>query len=142
MIRFYDTLTPYKELSEEPIQYGTCRDYSHISRYRGLRQVVHNTTLSERFVSLETPNTFYTNISNMQVHEVSHVEENRLDLIAQKYLGSATYSWIIAYVNNIEDGYTVHEGQKLNIPHDITELMQSGELLESIPAMQLNLGYE
>lgn len=142
MLTPYNTLTPYKELPSDPIQYGVCRDYSHISRYRSLRQVIHNTEPVDVFVSLETPNPFVTNLNNMRVHEVLYEEENRLDIIAEKYLGSASYSWIIAYVNDIEDGYTVRAGQKLKIPHNITELMQSGELLQSIPAMQLNLGSE
>lgn len=142
MIRFYDTLIPYKTLPNEPIQYGVCKDFDHVSRYRSLRQVVHNTQPADRFVSLETPNPFSTRLSNMKVHEVSYSETNRLDIIADKYLGNASYAWIIAYINEIEDGYSVYEGQKLKIPHNITELMQSGELLQSIPVMQLNLGVE
>lgn len=142
MIRFYDTLIPYKTLPNKPIQYGVCKDFDHISRYRGLRQVLHNVQPVDRFVSLETPNPFETKLDNMRTHEVSYSEQNRLDIIADKYLGSASYAWIIAYINAIEDGYSVYEGQKLKIPHNITELMQSGELLQSIPVMQLNLGVE
>lgn len=142
MIRWYNTLTPYKEIPAYPIQYGVCKDYDHISRYSRLRQVVHSTGTINKFVSLETSNPFETHITTMKVHEVTAVEENRLDLIAEKYLGCASYSWVIAYVNGIEDGYTVREGQKLNIPNSVTDLMKHGELLESVPAMQLNLGVE
>lgn len=142
MITPYDTLIPYKQVDSEPIQYGVCRDYGHISRYRGLRQVVHNTKPADQFVSLESPNSFETHLSKCYVHEVTLAEENRLDLIAHKHLGSASYSWLIAYMNNIEDGYTVREGQKLYIPKSITDVMQNGEMLAPVPPMQLNLGYE
>lgn len=141
-MRFYNTLTPYKELDAEPIQYGVCRDYDHLSRYRGLRQVVHNVATDEQFVTLETPNAFKSNLKNCRVHTVTLSEENRLDIIADKYLGSASYSWVISYMNDIEDGYTVREGQKLVIPNSITDLMQNNEFLASVPAMQLNLGVE
>ena len=69
-------------------------------------------------------------------------EENRLDLIANTYLGSATYSWVIAYFNQIEDGYTVREGQTLIIPKTITSLFSDGEILAPITALALNLGEE
>ena len=142
MVTWYDTLIPYKEIDSEPIQYGVCRDFGHISRYRGLRQVVHNTTPEDQFVALETPNPFVSHLKNCKVHVVRAEEENRLDIIAYKYLGSASYSWVIAYMNKIEDGYTIREGQKLIIPNNVIELMQNNEFLASVPAMQLNLGSE
>lgn len=142
MIVPYDTLIPYKEIPAEPIQYGVCRDYDHISRYRGLRQVVNNTTIEDQFVSLETPNAFTTHMKTFKLHEVTLREENRLDLIAYEQLGSAAYSWVIAYLNQIEDGFTVRQGQKLYIPRSITDLMQNNEFLAAIPVMQLNLGVE
>lgn len=141
-MNWYDTLLPYKILPEEPIQYGVCKDFEHISRYRNLRQVVHGAKDNKGFVSLETSNPFHTNLSDVVIHEVSNDEENRLDIISQNYLGSAHYSWIIAYMNDIEDGYSIREGMKLKIPKSITALMQNGELLQNISAMQLNLGVE
>ena len=141
-MKVYNTLTPYKELDVEPLQYGVCRDFDHLSRYRGLRQVVHNVATSEQFVTLETPNSFRSNLTNCKVHTVTYSEQNRLDVIANKYLGSSSYAWVISYMNHIEDGYTVREGQKLVIPNSITDLMQNHEFLSSIPAMQLNLGVE
>ena len=75
-------------------------------------------------------------------HEVESVEENRLDLIAYKYLGSASYSWVIAYFNQIEDGFTCRLGQKLMIPKSVTDLMQTGEILQPVTALTLNLARE
>ena len=64
------------------------------------------------------------------------------DIIAKKTLGDATYSWIIAYFNKIEDGYTVQDGQVLMIPNSITTLFKTGEILQSISPNLLNLGEE
>lgn len=136
-----DLTLPYITLEHEGIAYSVCRDYNHISRYRNLRQVVHCPNTLDRYVTLETVNPFTTH-TEVKYHEVTVPEENRLDLIAQKELGSATYSWVIAYFNSIEDGYTVREGQKLIIPNNVTALLSNGEILAPITALKLNLGEE
>ena len=137
-----DLTSPYKTIDYSGIVYTTCVDYSHISRYRNLRQVVHcPDTASQRYVTLESPNAFVTD-TEIKYHEVTMPEENRLDLIAQTELGSSTYSWVIAYFNKIEDGYTVREGQKLIIPNAVTQLFGQGEMLAPITAVKLNLGEE
>lgn len=141
-MQFYNTTTPYQVIPYRRIQYGVCRDFSYICRYRGLRQITHSPDdIEDRVITLETPNVFQTNI-DVDVYEVPSHEENRLDLIAYKHLGSADYAWVLAYFNGISDGYTVREGQKLNIPKAITQLFNKGEILESIPPLALNLGSE
>lgn len=137
----YNTLTPYKVLPYDGIQYGVCREFDHISRYRCLRQVVHNYNETDRFVALETPNPFTSNV-DVFYYDVPSYEENRLDLIAYKHLGSATYAWVIAYFNHIEDGFTVKQGQRLIIPKSFTSLFNSGEILASVNPSTLNLGSE
>lgn len=138
---YYDTLKPYKVVPYNPIQYAVCREYKHISRYKGLRQIVYNANEPERFIAHETSNPIKSNAS-YRYYTVPTSEENRLDLIAYKFYGSSSYAWIISYMNNIEDGYTVYEGQKLKIINNFTDLFAKGELLASIPAMSLNLGSE
>lgn len=134
---------PYKILKHKGIDYSCCRDFNHISRYRGLRQVIHNPDdINERLVSLESPNPLQIQNVPIIYHEVENSEVNRLDLIADKYLGSAQYSWVIAYFNNISDGFSCNTGQKLMIPTSITALMASGELLQNVTALKLNLGSE
>ena len=118
-MRITDTLTPYDKVEHIGIQYTTCRDYKHISRNRGLRQVIHG------------PN-----------HDVKNHEINRLDIIANKYLGSPSYSWVIAYFNSIEDGFTIREGQRLAIPRSLSSLFNKGEILAPVSALVLNLGEE
>ena len=142
-MKWYNTLTPYKVLDNNGgIQYGVCRDYSHISRYRGLRQVVHNADYADmRFVALETVNPFVTH-SEVTYYDVPAVEENRLDIISWKLLGDAQYAWVIAYFNSIEDGFTVKEGQRLAVPRSITTLFNKGEILASVSPTMLNLGSE
>lgn len=141
-MKYYDTYNPFDELYHVPIQYTTCRDYEHLSRHRGLRQIVHDPSDEDnRFISLETPNPFVTH-SQVTYYEVPLSEENRLDLIAQKLLGSSQYRWVIAYFNNIEDGYTVHEGQLIRCPRNISVLFNKGEVLAPINPLQLNLGTE
>lgn len=136
-----DLTKSYKVLEHEGIVYSTCREFNHISRYRNLRQVVHLPDSSDRYVTLETVNPFVSN-TVVKYHEVTVSEENRLDLIAQKELGSATYGWVIAYFNGIEDGYTVREGQRLVIPGSVTALLSKGEILAPVTALKLNLGEE
>ena len=143
MIYARDLTKPYKEIEFDGIVYSTCVDYEHISRYRNLRQVIHcPNDIDNQCVTLETPNPFITN-SEIIYHEVTMPEENRLDLIAKEELGSASYSWVIAYYNKIEDGYTVREGQRLIIPKaGITQLLNQGEILAPVTALKLNLGEE
>lgn len=140
-MKIQNTFELYQEIEYVPIQYSTCRDFDHISRYRGLRQVIHNPNEKTRFVSLETCNPFTSNIE-VKYYVVPSYLENRLDIIALNELGSANYGWIIAYFNNIEDGYTVREGQRLAIPHDISSLFNKGEILAPVSPLTLNLGQE
>ena len=141
-MKFYDTLVPYREIEYEGIQYGVCRDYNHISAYRGLRQVTHNpVTVENRYVALETPNPFETHQPIVYYDVPAHLE-NRLDIIAEELLGDATYSWVIAYFNHIEDGYTAQTGQRLMVPRSITALFNKHEILAPINPTVLNLGTE
>ena len=139
---YYDTLIPYKVIPYDGIDYTVCRNFDHISRYKGLRQVVHNpANTAERFITLETVNALTSNAS-YRYYTVPTSEENRLDLIAYKFYGSPNYSWVISYMNNIEDGFTVYEGQKIKILDSFSDLFAQGEILASIPPMSLNLGSE
>lgn len=138
-----DLTIPYKVLEHNGIAYCVCREFDHISRYRNLRQVamLPGSESNDRVTLLETVNPFITN-TEIDYYEVGATEINRLDIIAEKKLGSATYSWVIAYFNGIEDGYTVREGQKLIIPKSVTALLNNGEILAPIAALRLNLGEE
>ena len=140
-MKFQDTYNQYQEVERDPIQYTYCVDYNHISRYKGLRQVIHQGQSSDRFIALETSNPFNTSAS-VKYYTVPHHLENRLDIIAYEQLGSSSYAWVIAYFNNISDGFTVLEGTRLAIPSSVAALFEKGECLASISATKLNLGSE
>lgn len=137
----YNTLVPYKEIEYNGLQYSFCRDFDHLSRYKNLRQVIHGPDDVDRCMTLETPNPLKSNV-DVDYYEVLATEENRLDVIASKTLGSPRYAWVIAYFNTIDDGFTVKEGQKLMIPKNVSSLFSSGEILSSIPVTTLHLGIE
>lgn len=140
-MKFPDTFRPYKEVDRDPIHYSYCVDYKHISRYRALRQVVHQGQSPDRFIALETVNPI-PDANDLHYYVVPANRENRLDLISQEQLGSATYAWIIAYINRISDGFTVLEGTRLAIPRTITSLFEKGGILAPVSAYKLNLGSE
>ncbi len=140
-MRDYNTWTPYAEIERDDIQYTYCHEYEHISRYKGLRQVIHQGLSPDRYMALETANSFETD-SQVIYYTVPAYLENRLDIIARDKLGAATYAWVIAYFNNIEDGFTVPEGTVLAIPRNISLLFNEGEVLSSVPVTKLNLGSE
>ena len=140
-MKFPNTWEAYRKVVRDPIQYTYCSDYNHICRYRGLRQVIHQGLSDDRYIALETVNTIPEGIDT-RYYIVPHKDENRLDLIAQEQLGSATYAWVIAYYNKIQDGFTAIEGTKLAIPVSVSSLFTSGQVLESVTAVRLNLGSE
>ena len=135
------TVESYAVVDRDAIQYTYCRDYDHVSRYRGLRQVVHQGQSPDRYIALESPNAFETH-SNVVYYTVPANLENRLDIISQELLGSPDYKWVIAYFNGIADGFTVREGTTLQIPKSVSSLFESGEVLAPIAATKLNLGTE
>jgi len=139
MNKFEDLTKPYKKIDSDGIQYGYCREFDHISRYKGLRQITHSD--ETRFITLELVNNYQKNVE-VVYHVVTSAEEDRLDLIAHQYLGSSEYSWVIAQFNEISDGYTVHEGTVLQIPVSITSLFRKGEVLASVSPFLMNLGEE
>lgn len=141
MRKFPDTWRPYRKVERDPIQYTYCVDFDHLSRYRTLRQVIHEGKKPSRYVGLETTNAFNSE-AHMNTYIVPHNLENRLDLIARDQLGSAEYAWVIAYINKIADGFTVLEGTQLRIPDSITALFDKGEILSTVDVTKINLGSE
>lgn len=138
----YTTVTPYKVLPHNGIEYTVCKDYNHISRYRRLRQVIHYLEGTQRFITSEIQNSYDYDSLDIEYYVVSTDRVNRLDLISYDYYQTTSYNWVIAYINEIADGYTVFEGQTLMIPKRINQLFGSGCVLASVPPTSLNLGTE
>lgn len=138
----HDTTIPYEFVEYNGIEYTTCKDFDHISRYKRLRQVIHYLSDNNRFLTLETQNVYdYPNLT-VEYYSVPLIYENRLDLISYNYYNTPNYSWILSYINEIEDGFTVHEGQVLMIPVNISDLFASNSILSAVSVSALNLGTE
>lgn len=142
-MKWYNTLfPPYSILEYNGIQYGVCRNFSHISRFRNLRQVSHEYLKTEnRWKALETPNPI-TSRCEVDYYEVPPKYENRVDLIANELYGNAKYGWVICYFNEITDGFSLAAGTKIQVPKSIDSLFNTGEILQSVSATTLNLGEE
>lgn len=140
----HDTTKPYKVVDYHGIEYTTCKEFDHISRYKRLRQVIHylSDKGTPRYITLELQNHYdYENLA-VEYYQVTVDRENRLDLISYDYFGTTAYRWVIAYINNILDGFTCYEGQLLMIPTSIYDLFKDGSVLSSVPVTSLNLGTE
>lgn len=139
---FRDLTIPYDDVDPKGIEYTVCKDFKHLSRYRRLRQVIHYLENGRRFVTLETQNGYSYEGIEVEYYTVTSDRENRLDLISNDFYNTASYSWVLSYVNSITDGFTVWEGQVLIIPKTISQLFAHGRILSSIPPTSLNLGTE
>lgn len=74
---------------------------------------------------LNTPNVFFSEFDTY--HEVTVIDNLRLDLISYKYYLSVEYWWIIATANEILDPFNIEIGTVLRIPAEnlvISEWLQ------------------
>lgn len=138
----HDTTKSYKKIDYKGIEYTVCKDFDHISRYKKLRQIIHYLENNDRYITLELQNSYDYNNLDIEYYLVTSDRENRLDLISYEFFGTTTYAWIIAYINEIQDGYTVFEGQVLMIPTVLSDLFTSGSVLSAVSPTSLNLGTE
>ena len=96
------------------MKYAKPRQYNHTSRYSIYRQIIDN----NNDIYIETSNSTPVEDSTQDVyHEVLKEEENRLDIIANKYYGSPDMFWVIAMGNNIVDPFVIKAGDILRIPY-------------------------
>ena len=138
----HDTTKSYKKIDYKGIEYTVCKDFDHISRYKKLRQIIHYLENNDRYITLELQNSYNYNNLDIEYYLVTADKENRVDLISYEFFGTTTYSWILAYINEIQDGYTVFEGQVLMIPKVLSDLFTSGSVLSAVSPTSLNLGTE
>ena len=102
------------------ITYYKNNEYSsNISRYKILRKIVEDG--DEQSAYLETQNQRFVAESDKDIyHFVKDGEENRLDIISQKYYGTPDLWWAIALANEFIDPFVVNEGALIRIPSVIT----------------------
>lgn len=116
-IKYRDVSPAY--LAEEreifyPLTYLYPRLYKNSCRYKNLRRIqdddtkkIYHETWVQNTVAFSDSDTYYT---------VPMEYENRLDIIANKYYGTAKYWWVIALANYIIDPFDVPAGTQLRIP--------------------------
>lgn len=55
-------------------------------------------------------------------------QSDRLDLLASKYYGNASYWWVISVANNLNDAsLSIEPGRQLRIPSDINSVLNEFE---------------
>lgn len=95
------------------MKYTRPRQYKKISRYGVYRLIMND----KAEVYTETVNQTPIEESDNDIyHEVLQEEENRLDIISNKYYGSPEYYWIIAMGNDLIDPMFIKPGTILRIP--------------------------
>ena len=101
------------------MMYAAPRKYTDLSRYSIYRLIIDdNETYTETVNRTHIPQS-----DNDRYHEVQPEEENRLDIIANKYYNKPEYSWIIAMGNELIDPFFIKRGTVLRIP-DIYSLFE------------------
>jgi len=102
-----------------------------ISRYQTLRRVK---TYSNDPVRLETfPPLSESILSNIPHTVVKFQETDRLDYIAERFLGDSSYWWAICLMNNLENpfSYKLLPGALLKIPNDVDHILKMIQLLKN-----------
>ncbi len=95
------------------IEYQPRVNYKNVSRYGYLRTIqddngnIYHESWYQKVVDLSPDDQYII---------VSKDEENRLDIIAQKYYNTARYWWVVALANYIIDPFSVPSGTRLRIP--------------------------
>ena len=127
-IRRYDVSPTYFAEAREhfkELEYYPSINYKNVSRYRNLRTLmdtdgkIYHESWNQKFVDYSDGDQYFT---------VTKVEENRLDIVSQKYYGTPRYWWVIALANYILDPFDVPLGTSLRIP-PLTSLYKKGGVL-------------
>ncbi len=89
-----------------------------ISRYKNFSRVRSSQI---DYFRLETfPPISAADLQNIPHTTIIFKETDRLDLLAEEFMGSATYWWVICLMNNLENpfSYKLLPGVRLMIPND------------------------
>jgi hypothetical protein len=95
------------------MRYAKPRKYTHVSRYSVYRQIIDDN--NNQYT--ETANQYTVDEESTDIyHEVQNEEENRLDIISNKYYNTPDYYWVIAMANDLVDPFIIKVGDVLRIP--------------------------
>lgn len=102
------------------MRYAKPRKYRRISRYGIYRQIIDD--YNETYTETTNPTPVVETDQDIY-HEVLREEENRLDIISNKYYKSPEFWWVIAMANNLIDPMYVKAGTIVRVP-PITSLFK------------------
>lgn len=108
-------------------EYLSPRIYKNNSRYKNLRRLegeegkLYHENWIKKYVDESAEDQFMT---------VTLDDENRLDIISNKYYGTPRYWWVIALANEIIDPFDIPIGTYLRIP-SLISLYNTGGVLSS-----------
>lgn len=131
MIRRYNVSPQYLEELREKFsfrEYLSPRVYKNNSRYTRVRRLQGDDgkIYHENWIARSIDKT-----SNDQYYTVTMTEQDRLDIIAVKFYGTAKYWWVIALANDIIDPFTLDIGTTLRIPTLISLYNEGGVLSDN-----------
>lgn len=128
-IRYQDVSPRYLEDLREVFTqrpYLPPRLYPNESRYTNIRRLqdedtknIYDENWVQKFIDESSDDVYFV---------VTQREENRLDIIANDYYGTARYWWVIALANSIIDPFILDIGTKLRIP-PLLSLYNTGGVL-------------
>ena len=121
------------------IRYLNPYNYTKPSRYSKLRTIKQDGI--EKAYHEVVNATPLVDVSSCQLFKVTGLYINRLDLIADKFYGDASFWWYIAKQNGITNFEVVPADTVLQIP-PYDSLMTDGRVLEPLSYVYLNLGEE
>jgi len=87
-----------------------------ISRYRNVSLIS-----GSYYSTFDFPKADLNKIATFTIVPTS---EDRLDTLAAKYLGSGQYWWVIAFLNDIDWGFSFEEGSTLYIPVNLDDVLR------------------
>lgn len=108
-------------------EYLSPRIYNNNSRYKNLRRLegekgkLYHENWIKKYIDESSEDQFMT---------VSLDDENRLDIISNRYYGTPRYWWVIALANEIIDPFDIPIGMYLRIP-SLISLYNTGGVLSS-----------
>ena len=94
-----------------------------ISRYKNFSRVRSSQI---DYFRLETfPPISAADLQNIPHTTIIFKETDRLDLLAEEFMGSATYWWVICLMNNLVSpfSYNLLPGTTLKIPHEVNSII-------------------
>ena len=102
------------------MRYAKPRKYKKISRYGIYRQIIDNN--NDTYTETINPTPVVESEDDI-FHEILMEEENRLDIVSNKYYGTPELWWVIAMANDIIDPLFIRPGTIVRVP-PITSLLK------------------